>query len=205
MFSHLVLYPPISPSALWAWPPLSPEVSLNLHCLTTNDRFQTYCEIKLIIPLFILCKENCFTGWSKCVNNGYLAAVRIVCNKGSQKLDGILHCVYGLVHESAHGKLHYFAVPAQRKGLTQKAPLLHLSFNNEHLQIHHNPRDLLCCWQCVHRLAARVPGHVSAHHGDAPAACQRSGRGRLFQIHPVHRHIGLERGFRPAPRTRPHA
>lgn len=75
----------------------------------------------------------------------YLAAVWIVCNKGSQKLYGILHCIYGLVHESAHSKLHDFAVPTQRKGLTQKDPPFGLQCQNEHPKKDDNARDLLCC------------------------------------------------------------
>lgn len=63
--------------------------------------------------------ENCYNG-SKCVNYSYLAAVGIVCNEGCQELDGILHRIYGFIHESSHSELHHLAVPAQRKGLTHR-------------------------------------------------------------------------------------
>lgn len=43
----------------------------------------------------------------------YFAAVWIVCNEGSQELDGIFHCIYGFVHQSPHSKFHDLTVPTQ--------------------------------------------------------------------------------------------
>lgn len=59
-----------------------------------------------------------------CVVSGYLAAIGVVCNEGCQKLDGVLHCIDGFVHQPSHSKLHDLTVPTQGKCLTQREFLL---------------------------------------------------------------------------------
>lgn len=48
-----------------------------------------------------------------CLYFSYLAAIGVVCDEGCQELDGVLHRIYGFVHQSSHSKLHNLTVPTQ--------------------------------------------------------------------------------------------